>query len=177
MIVVFSSWSGKTDARRSVKSRVAGGKRSSQCGHLASAEQARLNLLIRGDAGQVHRNSCVCHRHRAGHQPVVVTPIEGQPWPRLLRLILYVCGLLKFLIMVDAEHALRREVRPQSAYLRIEESRIHSAHHHECRQAVKIRHAGANGKSADFRIVPRDRERNRSIEKHAKVEGVMRVFP
>ena len=85
--------------------------------------------------------------------------------------------LLELLVVVDAEHALRRKVRTQPANLRIEKPGVHAAHHHERRQAVIVRHAGTNGKPADFGIVPRDRKGNRSIEKHAEVERVMRVFP
>src|SRR4030095_12106723 len=54
MIVIFGSWSRKANARRSIQGRIAAGKRRHQRRNLASTDQTGLNLLIGGEAGQVH---------------------------------------------------------------------------------------------------------------------------
>jgi len=177
VIVIFRSGSREVDARRSVQRRIAARQWRRERRNLAAAEQPCLNLLVCGNAGQVHRNSSVRHRHGASDQSVVIPPVEGNPWPILFRLILQVCCLLELLVVIDAECAFRREVRAQPAHLRIEEAGVYPAHYHERCQAVKVRNARANGKPADFGPVPGDRERDGSIEKHAEVESIVRVFP
>ncbi len=102
-IVVLGARRGQADERGPVLSRSAGGReRYGRGGMLAAAEQSSLELLIGGEAAQVNRSS-VRHRHFAGHQPAVVTPVETDPWSGLPGLILHVRGLVEAFVVVDAE--------------------------------------------------------------------------
>src|SRR6202035_4048792 len=93
-------------------------------------------------------------------------------------LVLHVCGLLEFLVVVDAEDSRRTaDIRAQSADLRIEKAGCGAAGSEKRREAMKIRHAHTNGRPIDLGIFPRNRVRDRSVEEHAEIIGVMRVFP
>jgi hypothetical protein len=177
VIVVFGPRSRKANAGRVIQRRIATSEWRRQCRYLGSADQPSLNLLVGSYPSQVHGSAYVRHRDGARDQAVVIPPIHGDPWPVLLRLVLHVCGLLKFLVVVDAERAFRRKVRPQSSHLRIKEPGIHPAEHHERRQTVVVRNARANRKPADLGPFPGDRKENRAIEEHTKVVSIARVFP
>src|SRR6185369_9267647 len=53
VVVVFGAGSGKADARRVIERWIARRQRCSQGRHLASANQAGLDLLVRGEARQI----------------------------------------------------------------------------------------------------------------------------
>ena len=80
----------------------------------ASAVEPGLELLIRGQAGNVHNRVGAVRpigavaaraRYRARHQAAVVSPVEANPGHSLIRrLVLQVSGLIEILIVIDAEH-------------------------------------------------------------------------
>ena len=53
---------------------------------LASAKQSRLQLLVRGEPGQIHRSSRVGLRMvPTGDQTAVISPVETDPGQRFSR--------------------------------------------------------------------------------------------
>jgi hypothetical protein len=90
---------------------------------------ARLGLLVWRQTGHVYRVGSITKGNSARHEPIVISPSESNPRIICPRLILHVCGLLKLLVMVDAEGARCCEIRAQAADLRIEEARVDAAQH------------------------------------------------
>ena len=75
----------------------------------AAAEQARLELLVGGQAaaGQIHRARWHrATRNRTRDQAAVVSPVEPDPRPAFPGLILQVGCLVELLIVVDAENSI-----------------------------------------------------------------------
>src|SRR5271166_2086479 len=84
-----------------------------------SAEESRLKLLIGSEAAKIDSRLAIGERSRSGavvevHDPVagnsssdqsaVITPVESEPWSASPgSLVLQVHGLIKSLVVVDAE--------------------------------------------------------------------------
>src|ERR1019366_4817791 len=94
-----------------------------------------------------------------------------------VRLILDVRGLLKFLVVVDAEGSNRRQIGSQTTDLRIEEARRNAAGSEKCRQAMKIGQTNTNRGSVNLGTVPSYREEYGSVQEIAEVIPIVRVLP
>jgi len=96
-----------------------------------AAEETRLELLIRAETGNVDDGVgavgsvvavTACARCRPGDQTTVVAPVEAEPGPALPGLVLEMGGLIKFLVVINAEDTPGgRRCRTGSADLREEE--------------------------------------------------------
>ena len=94
------------------------------------------------------------------------------------QLVLHVRRLVEPLIVIDAERQSRLADRgPGSGNLRRKEASGNRRHHDERRDVMEVRHIGAQREARDLRVVPVDREGDRSIAQNAEVERVMRVLP
>src|ERR1039457_5528995 len=78
----------------------------------APAVDSRLELPTRRQTGNVQygigpigpvRAIASSARHGAGHQTVIVAPVDAEPRPLLPRLVLRLSGLVKIIVGVDAE--------------------------------------------------------------------------
>ncbi len=105
VIVVLRSRRRYLEPCRPVERRVASDQWSAQRRENAAAKEASLHLLVRAETREIHRRRCVRRkRNSASHKPAVVAPSERHPWGAFQRLVLHVCGLLKVLVVIDAEH-------------------------------------------------------------------------
>ena len=116
-------------------------------------------------------------RRGAGDEAVVVPPVERNPRQIPKRLILDVRGLLKFLVVVNAEGSGRRQIGPQAADLRMEKARRDAAGGEKCRQPVKVRQAHAERRPRNLGTVPGNRKENGRVQEIAEVISVVRVLP
>src|SRR5581483_2368109 len=152
-----------------------------------TTEETCLKLLIRADDRGIDHSitaegsvSAVATgaRNRAGYQSAVIAPIEAQPGASLPRLILQVSGLVKLLIVVNAENPGRsRGSGSRAADLRREESGRDTGEHNQSGEPMEIRNAHAPGESRDLRALPLDGKRNRRCTENAEVVSIVRVLP
>ena len=136
----------------------------------AAAIEAGLELLIRRQTGNIHDGIgpiraigaiSTSARHRASHQAAVVSPVEAQPRPPFPRLVLQMGGGVEILVVIDSKYsvtALTGRRGADSADLRFKKAGCDARKHHERRQPVKIRHAGAHRVAGDLGTRPLDRE-------------------
>src|SRR5260370_22543462 len=94
-----------------------------------------------------------------------------------MRLIWKLCGLLKGLIVVDAEHLPASHRGAQASGLRREVSCPTVCENGEGSQAVIIGQVHARGRSIDLRTLPRDREEDGSVAERAEVIRVVCILP
>src|SRR5580704_3298352 len=104
------------------------------------AKESGLELLIWRDPGNVDygvrpirpiRAIATDTWHRASNQATIVTPVEAEPRSLFPRLVLQVSGLVKILVVVDAEDLRPHRRFADAAHLRLEKSRSHVRHHHK----------------------------------------------
>src|SRR5580658_2698832 len=79
--------------------------------------------------------------------------------------------------MVDAEYAKPNGSRADARGLRAEKACRHAGHHHKRRQAVEVRHCGADCISGNLRGGPLNRIRDWGIAEDTEVEGLVRELP
>src|SRR5689334_237094 len=104
VIVILGTRRGNGDSRRAVLRWRTRGQGRTQGGEHAPAEEASLDLLVSGQAGQIYWGRRVgCERNGARNQPAVITPVEAEPRAALPGLVLDVSGLIEFLVVVDAK--------------------------------------------------------------------------
>ena len=168
--------------RRAVKRRRAGRQRSRRAsafdvarkrGRPASADPPVRPVKSTGVVASVANGAW------AGHQSAVVSPVESEPGPALERLVLRRAWSARTSRRGRCGRPIprARKACASSANLRIEEARRDVGEDDECRQAVKIREAAANGKARYFGIVPLDGKGDGRIAEDAEIVGVVRVFP
>src|SRR6266566_915865 len=105
VIVILRSRSRYLEPRRPVKRGVACHQWSAQCGENAPAEETSLDLLVCGKPGEIHWRGAVPRKgNGTSHQAAVIAPIERHPGGAFPRLVLHVRGLLKALVVIDAEN-------------------------------------------------------------------------
>ena len=86
--------------------------------------------------------------------------------------------LVELLVMIDAEREPWRSHRcARTGGLGREEARGDRGHDDECREAVIVRHIGAERKARYLRVVPVDGEEDRRVAEDAEVERVVSVLP
>ncbi len=180
-IVVLSSRRGNDDPSGAPLriGEVTGGDRIVQRREVVPAIEAHGRLLVAIKSqcrGQVWNRSC--------HQAAFILPRKAQPRivvvkPLDLREpILDVRGLLKFLVVIDAESTdVQRRVENQAADLRAEKSRAGVPHSGICRETVPARHVHSHGSAVDFGFSPLNRKSNGRIEKRVKVKIIVSKFP
>ncbi len=147
-----------------------------------STEKPDRGLLISIEAGDP--GSCADRRLEirdnrvAGHKPAIVPPVHGNPRQSLPWLILHMGRLVERLVVVDAEHSSVREygsAQPPDLWGEIACPDV--SKNGECRQAMIIGHAHADGGSINLRALPCNREENRCVAERAEVISVVRVLP
>src|SRR6266404_9255917 len=129
------------------------------------ARQADGHLLVPRQA-----QSCAGIGNSANYEAAVIPPVEPDPRP-LPELILQMCRLVIPFVMIDAENACagpRCNAKPGD--LRLEEPCRHARHHYQSAESMIVRHASAQCKARDLRVVPFHRERYRSIPQDARSE-------
>ena len=105
VIVILRSRSRYLEPRRAVRRGVARHQWSAQCGENAPAEETSLDLLVCGKPGEIHWRSAVPRKgNGTSHQAAVIAPVERHPGGAFPRLVLHVRGLLKVLVVIDAEN-------------------------------------------------------------------------
>src|SRR5664279_540396 len=114
-----------------------------------------------------------------GDESAVVAPVEAKPRASLPRgLVLHVCGHVKRFVVIDAENPRGpRGSGSGSRDLRSEEAGSDAGHDYQRGEAVIHRHAGAQRKSGNLRVMPLDREEDRRIAQYAEIVGAVRVLP
>ena len=88
-------------------------------------------------------------------------------------------GLVEVLVVVDAKYGTTAGSGrcSDAADLRRKETRGNARHDHVRRESVGVGDRGADGIAGNFRTVPLDRVRDRSVAEHAEVERLVRVLP
>src|SRR5580704_7569190 len=80
LVVVLRAGRRNLHVFRSVQRRSTGSKWRTERRELAAAEQTSLNLLVRGETGQIHWSGGIRgERNRASDQAAVVAPVEAEP--------------------------------------------------------------------------------------------------
>ena len=150
-------------------------------------------MLIGGQAAEIHernatteKGGCAANgigigvietRRGASDEAVVVPPVERNPRQILKRLILDVRGLLKPLVVVDAEGPDSSQISPQATDLRGEKARRNTAGCEKCRHPMKIRQAYPDRSPRNLGTVSSNREENGGVQEIAEVISVVCIFP
>src|SRR5664279_5682773 len=114
-----------------------------------------------------------------GDESAVVAPVEAKLRASLPGgLVLHVCRHVKGFVVIDAETPRGpRGSGSGSRDLRSEEAGSDAGHDYQRGEAVIHRHAGAQRKSGNLRVMPLDREEDRRIAQYAEIVGAVRVLP
>ena len=140
------------------------GQRLIPRGHSAAAEEADRRLLVGGEPQRVLETS-----DGARDQPGIVPPDQARPRAgALVEHVLRVRRRVELLVVVDSEVS-GRFFDENAAHARRREDRVRVGHHHERAEAAVLDEVEAAGETVEARVVPRDRERDRRIEKDAEV--------
>src|SRR5436305_5840119 len=99
LIRILSAFGRDDDISRAIVART-GCDGLAESGHLASAKETDCGLLVCGECESICQIG-----YRPGDLTAVIAPCEGGPGPILLVLVAEKGGLLKCLIVVDAEYA------------------------------------------------------------------------
>src|SRR5260370_30100605 len=113
----------------------------------------------------------------AGRAATGIAQVEADAARGFAWCILEMGRLIEGLVVVDAKYFSTRDAGAQPADLGREIARPDVSKHRECREAVKIRHAHANGRPVNLRIFPSDREEDGRVAERAEVIRVVCVLP
>src|SRR5947209_12104198 len=117
VIGIISAFGRDDDISRAIVART-GCDGLAESGHLASAKETDCGLLGCGECDSICQIG-----YRPGDLTAVVAPCEGGPRPILLVLVAEEGGLLKCLIVIDAEYAvIDWRIEDETAHFRSEEA-------------------------------------------------------
>src|SRR5579875_1033692 len=132
--------------------------------------ESNRRLLIR-----IKRQSRGKVRHGTRNQATVIPPHKRHPGSVLRELILQVSSLFENFIMIDAEHlGVNRTIKDHSAIFRGEVAGSRMSQHRVCGETVQVCQVDAAPNPIDLRLVPGNWKRQRSVEEHIEVIGVVR---
>src|SRR5262245_3842234 len=176
VIVISRSLRRNPHAQRAAIRISASAQPSRRRGESSAAKQADLRLLVRR---QPERGRKI--RHRSGDRAAVVTPTEGDVRLDLReapKLILYLRGLLKSLVVINAKDASRQiRIEEEPAAFRRKVSRPRVPGGKESRDTFVVGKIDARREAVDLRQIPRDRKSDRRVQDHAEIVGVARTLP